>query len=184
MIKTVFKLILASLFLVAMAPTMLMAGSPVAYGNVRVLSADAFESDGVEISGWNWLRDDGYANYGKWEFSGFPYMTSDGFIYLHFNCLVTDKPSGGSGYSTSMEVCLLSDSGLCFPVYLENTHSEFRTPEDTEGWGYSATGTLGLHDGFSVYFLLFQQVSLYIKRFGPNTENIAVNENSITIEWR
>ncbi len=114
---------------------------PVCYGPVCVLSADSFNSSGDLIDGWYWLKDVEYGQYGKWTFSDLPTSTSDGFTSIRFDTLVTNKASGGSGYSTGVKVYYDQHNPDNFAkVLLTNLHPEFQEPRHTKGWGYSAIG--------------------------------------------
>ncbi len=154
---------------------------PVCYGPVCVLSADSFNSSGDLIDGWYWLKDVEYGQYGKWTFSGLPTSTSDGFIYIRFDALVTNKASGGSGYSTDVKVYYdQHDPDNFAEVLLTNLHPEFQEPRHTKGWGYSAIGWI------EVPLKIIPEsgeLSIELKRLSPHTEHVAVNKECCTIEW-
>jgi len=156
-------------------------GVPIEKGRVRLLKADSFTSNGDLISGWYWLRDPGYTHYGKWNFSGVPTLTLDGYIYIYFECLVTNTYNGGSGYSTYVKVYNASAPSHFTILKLQNLHSEFREPNNTEGWGYSSIGWIKV----PTYLIPPTGIlSFGLMRYSPNTEHVAVNSDCVTIEWR
>lgn len=154
---------------------------PVCYGPVCVLSADSFNSSGDLIDGWYWLKDAEYGQYGKWTFSDLPTNTSDEFIYIRFDALVTNKASGGSGYNTDVKVYYDQHNPDNFAeVLLANLHPEFQEPIHTKGWGYSAIGWI------EVPLEIIPEsgeLSIELKRLSPHTEHVAVNKECCTIEW-
>lgn len=155
-------------------------GAPVTYGPVNVLYADNFTSNGDLIGVWYWLRDTAYNHYGKWTFSGLPTTTSDGYIYIRFDALVTNKVNGGSGYSTDVKVYEQHNPEKFVKVHLYNLHPEFQEPAHTYGWGYPAIGWIKVP-----VKIIPKSGELYIelKRLSPHTEHVAVNKDCCTIEW-
>ena len=156
-------------------------GVPVTHGPVKVLFADTFTTNGDLIGVWYWIRDAGYAQYGRWNFSGLPTSTSDGFVYIRFDVLVTNKASGGSGYSTNVKIYNPSTPAKFVIVRLYNLHPEFQEPGYTvDGWGYQAMGWIKVP---VTAIPPTGKISIELKRFLPNTEHVAVNQNACTIEW-
>ncbi|MEA2051847.1 MAG: hypothetical protein U9O90_03360 [Euryarchaeota archaeon] len=155
------------------------------FGSVSVLSADDFKTNGAgPVSGWYWLRDPNYRHSAKWTFSGVPTDTSDGFVYLRFNPLVTNKANGGSGYSTN--VILYNQNGQRAVVHLYNLHPEFQEPENTEGWGYHASGSVKIPvnniPASGELVIELKRLSPTIT-FAPHTEHVGVNKECCAIEW-
>lgn len=151
------------------------------YGNVTIVYADDFTSNGDLIGNWYWLRDSGYKHYGQWNFSGLPNSTSDGFVYIYLKCLVTNTINGGSGYSTDIKLFDPSNPSKFATVHLYNLHPEFQEPSYTYGWGYESRGWLKICD---CRIPPSGNLTLRLERFPPNTEHVAVNKNSVTIEYR
>lgn len=181
--KLVILTILVGLTLgtVGSAVGVAILGVPIEKGRVRLLKADSFASNADLISGWYWLRDPGYTHYGEWNFSGAPTTTLDAYIYIYFECLVTNTAGGGSGYNTYVKVYAPSNPNRYVIVKLQNLHPEFQEPYDTEGWGYSSIGFVKVSvDHVPVSGML----TFGLMRYSPNTEHVAVNLECVTVEWR
>ena len=121
---------------ILLATVAVAAAETRSYGPVRVVTADDFETsvDGL-ISGWYWLRDSGYEDYGQWKFSNIPESKT---IYVYATPLVTNTVSGGSGYSAIVEIEYTDTSGnpVTDTMELQNTHPEIQQPDNTNGYGY------------------------------------------------
>jgi len=135
------KLILALALVIALS---LAAGiayaATLTYGSVNVATADTYASTGDTISGWDWLRDSAYTADSTFTFNGIPRTTSDGKIYLRLAFLVTNKASGGSGYSTNVRISFPGSRAQNKVVRLENL-TPIQDASDTGGYGYLANGT-------------------------------------------
>lgn len=132
------RLILFSVALIA-AAVLLPA---VASAKPVVESATAYSSNGTVISGWAWLR-----NFGadaSWTFTAANAQAAhSGSVYLLFTPLVTNKASGGSGYSRTIRVVLHSDAHngrtVNRTVRLMNPFRP-KDPTDSGGIGYQTYG--------------------------------------------
>lgn len=157
------------------------------FGPVNVLSASAFDTNGDgPMSGWYWLRDSNYEHQAGWKFSSVPTSTSDGFVYLRFDALVTNKVRGGSGYSTDVYIYQPSLSRQFAVVHLYNLHPEFQEPSHTKEWGYSASGCVKVP---VEQIPTSGEITIMLKRlspditFSPRTEHVGVSKECCTIEW-
>ena len=165
------------------------------FGSVNVLSASDFSTNGDgPMSGWYWLRDSNYGHSASWKFSSVPTSTSDGFVYLRFDALVTNKVRGGSGYSTDV---IIHKRDLPLPVvkvqempfavvHLYNLHPEFQEPSHTKEWGYSTSGCVKVP---VEQIPTSGELAIRLKRlspditFSPRTEHVGVSKECCTIEW-
>ncbi len=136
--------------------------------------ASSFSSSGDLIGGWYWLRDAGYSAIGEWVFTGI--SSCPKYFLLRGEHLVTNAVNGGSGFSTWVLyqfVDPVSGSTLgnhyvfllnLWPIGQSanyNTVSSVCVP-----YSYVKNGTL--------------KVRIY--RYGPNTEHIAVNKDSLILK--
>lgn len=116
-----------------------------ASASVAVEGATAYSSNGDPIAGWDWLRDPG--DYAEWTFA---MADVDGAqprsAYLNVSALVTNRVTGGSGYSIKNARFTISCSAFTqdMGVRLGNPFRPL-DPEDSGGIGYSAYGASATH---------------------------------------
>jgi hypothetical protein len=137
-----------------------------------------FNSDGDLISGWYWLRDADYAAYGEWECQGF---ATDQDVTINLQTLVTNKASGGSGYSSPVKVTYTNPTGdqsQTVQVYLQNPFTE-QSPADSHGVGYPTTGYLVVP---RAYLGAGGALRIRLERFSPNRNHVAVNANTLNFQ--
>jgi hypothetical protein len=116
-------------------------------------TADSFSSNGDLISGWYWVRATGHE--AQWDWN--PIADNASKIWINFALLVTNKTSGGSGYSTSVDVTVkdaATGKELHKKLRLKNPFKP-RYPGNTGGVGYRAYGAIKiqrsfLENGFSI----------------------------------
>ena len=155
------------------------------YGPVRVISADTFDSSGDLISGWYWLRDASNTDTATWTFTDVPTTTAgakNSKVYVRFDPLVTNKASGGPGYSTTVRISYKDRSGktVKHSLALKNTHPELKDARDSAGWGYQAAGY------FSIPVTKIPksgQLAITMKRLSGKGYHVAANEGACTIEF-
>lgn len=151
------------------------------YGPVNVVSvkndADYHVTSENYVSGWTWLKQPGQS--ASWTFYNLP---TDRRLYIYLAPLVT-RPSGnggGSGYSTDVRITYTTRTGsINATVALKNTHSEFKMPADTMGWGYQTIGYLMIP---ADKIPLDGQIIVTLTKF-PNAEHVAVNEECCILEY-
>jgi hypothetical protein len=164
--------------------TALIATKPantVQYGPINIVSAindaDFQVSSGNYVSGWTWLTQPGQS--ASWKFYNLP---TDRRIFIYLTPLVT-RPSGnsgGSGYSTDVEITYETRTGsINAKVPLKNTHPELKISADTMGWGYQTFGYLMVS---ADKILLDGQITVTLTKY-PNAEHVAVNKECCTIEY-
>ncbi len=141
--------------------------------------ADSFnQSRGNLISGWYWLRDSAYQANGQWTFKGLkPYVGS----WLVLDMLVTNKASGGSGYSAPIEFTLINPtdnlSQTLRHVMAQNLLFT-QDPNNSKGVGYQTYGAFILENG-----MIDEHGNLIVRIARPANANyhLAVNQNSVAI---
>ena len=114
-------------------PTGVTGGTPAAPA-CRFLA-----SGGDPIAGWYWLRDSAYRDEGVWECTGLPV---DAPLPITLTALVTNRASGGSGYSAPVRVTVTDPAGgpeWAAQVYLQNPEP-IQNPQNSHGAGYPTTG--------------------------------------------
>ncbi len=158
--------------------------SKTTYGNVVVINAYNFSSNGNQTGAWYWITDN-YSTYGIWNFTGIPNATSDGRIYIRFDNLVTDT-IGGSGYDMPVKVMYTTNLGCKTKiVQLHNTHPELRDTNNTFGYGYGSYSFIAIPVNLvainGTMTVELQKTSFDIP-FHSNY--VAVNQNSTTIEYK
>lgn len=137
-----------------------------------------FKSNGDSISGWYWLRDADYAAYGEWTCQGLP---ADQDVIVNLQTLVTQRTSGGSGYSTPVKVTYThptDNNSQTIQIYLQNPLPE-HSPADSHGVGYSTTGYLVIPRS---YLGAGGTLRIRLERFSPNVYPVAVNANTVNFQ--
>ena len=137
-----------------------------------------FTSNGSLISGWYWLRDADYAAYGEWDCQG---LATDQDATINLQTLVTNKASGGSGYSSPVKVTYTNptaDQSQTVQIYLQNPLPE-PSPADSHGEGYPTTGYLVVP---RAYLGAGGALRIRLERFSPNPYHVAVNANTLNFQ--
>lgn len=126
--------LLATLFMVAPSPATATAYSQPAL---------TYSSNGADISGWNWVR--GPGQQATWTFDIAALAPASArSVHLNVSALVTNRASGGSGYSAKGVKFLLSCDPARRPTRVAvNLFNPFRPldPADSGGVGYAAYGS-------------------------------------------
>jgi hypothetical protein len=111
-----------------------------ATATVGVVAPSSYSSTGDPISGWNWLRSSGHT--ATWTFAPDALATARrGSIHLNLSALVTNKASGGSGFSATVKLLVTAPGipPLTRTVFLKNPFKPV-DPDDSAGVGYTAYG--------------------------------------------
>lgn len=155
------------------------------FGPVRVESATSFVSTGDLIADWYWLRDSGKTATARWTFTGLPItsgIAKNNKVYVRLDPLVTNRASGGAGYSTSVQLSYVSRAGITYrrTVNMANLHPEMKDTRDSSGWGYQASGVFDIPVS---RIPLDGSLVITMKRVSATKYHIAGNEGACTIEY-
>jgi len=110
-----------------------------AAAKVAVASPSGYQSTGDLIAGWNWLRAPGHT--ATWTFPSDQLRTAKpGSIHLNLSGLVTNRASGGAGFSATVKLIITGQSlATTRTVFLKNPFRP-NDPDDSGGIGYAAYG--------------------------------------------
>jgi len=140
-----------------------------------VITADSYSSDGDTISGWDWLRDGGYANTSNWDFSG---INRNRNVTAHFLMLVTNIANGGAGYDTTIDVAYSGNYGpTSVSLYLPPSGSPpDNQPVTPAPEGYITRAAQSVNQN---YVTTGGNLDITVARFAPNTEHVATAQQFI-----
>jgi hypothetical protein len=147
-------------------------------GTIPPTTDPNFWSNGSEIQGWWWIRDDAYQNTANW-IVDIPAGTED--ITLNLTVLATEKAGGGRGTSA---VFFLSYGQPNVTVYGRKLVELPNTSPASDPLGYTCTGTLTLTRAE-----IKNVARLWLKasrkddlgEFPPSTVHVAFNKQSIIV---
>jgi hypothetical protein len=124
---------------VAVVAAAALAIPTAAAAKVAVVAPTGYQSNGDLIAGWNWLRAPGHT--ATWTFPSDQLKTAKpGSIHLNLGALVTNKASGGSGFSATVRLTITGQSlATTRTVFLKNPFRP-NDPDDSGGIGYAAYG--------------------------------------------
>jgi hypothetical protein len=146
---------------------------------LSLISASNYESDGNPISGWHWLRDDGYQTSAEWNFNGLD-PDAEGTI-LELSLLVTNGVDGGSGYSMPVKITLINpDSGekASFENVIAQNLLFDQNPSNSQGYGYQTYGSLAIINRF---IDKSGRMTVRIRRPESHPYHLAANQGSLQI---
>lgn len=135
-----------------------------------IVMSITYESNGDEISGWNWLRDSSLNHYALYTITGVP--TDKKSIQLDWEMLATNSYSGGPGYDATFRVYYGSTSATSYgyeDVTLPNV-----SPEN-DPVGYTCKGSVLIPSAASSGNVLYVRV----KRISSSDHHVAFRNDSI-----
>ncbi len=108
----------------------------------KEVKATLFVSTGDFISNWYWLRDTGYTQFGEWTFTGITSCLN--YLLLRSTHLVTDKPSGGRGYSARVTYKFFHPvTGVLLGAYKDYLLNLWSPADNTsDSTGYQTIGSI------------------------------------------
>jgi len=124
---------------------------------------------------WNWITNTNTEV--SWTFNSLP---ADADVYLYLTPLVTNRSSGGSGYSTDVDISFETRSGSFETRMVHLFNPQIQYAEDSQGWGYQTYCLLEIPsnqipgDG---------EMTVKLKIKQGRTEHVAVSNNCCVAEW-
>jgi len=122
-----------------LAGTFLFALLMAKAGELRVVSAESFTSNGPTIAGWHWLQHRGHK--AEWTFTCMEQRVVHAVFC--FSTLSTDRDNGGAGYNSTIKVSSNIPPRTKY-VTLKNDCPLLKNlpaaPGDSHGIGYSSHG--------------------------------------------
>lgn len=124
---------------------------------------------------WNWITNTNTE--AKWTFYNVP---TDTDVYLYLTPLVTNRPSGGSGYSTDVNMQYETASGSFQTATAHLFNPQMQYAADSQGWGYQAYGLLEIPRN---QIPSDAQMIVKMKIDQGRTEHVGVNNGCCVAEW-
>lgn len=111
-------------------------------GEPALSGASDFQTNGDEIQGWYWLRDEARQQFARWQFSTASVPVGSQTVSFDVNALATNTYNGGPGFPADFRVALVDQNGTTVDsqiVQLPNT----APPGDP--LGYACHGLVSLN---------------------------------------
>ena len=169
--------------LIALAAMLILVAPAPASAAVGQVGAVRYSSSGDLIAGWGWLR--GTGDTAAWTFTTASLGSfKSNTVHLNVTALVTNRTSGGSGYSASGVVFRVS-SGRVSQVLTMSLINPFRPqdPTNSRGVGYFAYGSsVGVLK--PALFTTGRPVLITVSYPFPNSRHIAFKRSSLTLGFK
>ncbi|MEZ5116975.1 MAG: hypothetical protein R2737_11990 [Candidatus Nanopelagicales bacterium] len=166
-----------------LAALMLLLVPATAHAAAYTAPPASFSSSGDQISGWYWLRSTGQS--ATWTFSKAAIAGHKrSSVHLNVSALVTNKASGGSGYSATAKFYVSSGRQTqTVVVYLRNPFRPI-DPDFSNGVGYAAYGAASSPLKTALIADPESTITVTVAYPFPSKRHVAFQESSLFLGYR